>query len=112
VTAITRTNTRLPHRTSASCDRGRTREFYRTEHFRHLARRENLYFVAPSTTRTNTLPLESAQLLRDHYGNTIVLDWAVTLCETKAPEKGATRHGMSRSAKRSRAFRATATLFL
>ncbi len=40
------------------------RQFYRVEHFRHLAGRENLYFIAPSTTRTNTLPLEFARLLR------------------------------------------------
>lgn len=69
--------------------RALVRKFYRAEHFRHLAGRENLYFVAPSTTRTNKLPLEFARLLRDRYGGTIVHGWAVPLCETKASEKGA-----------------------
>lgn len=73
----------------AAAVRELVREFYRDEHFRHLAGRENLYLVAPSTTRTNTLPREFARLLRDRYGGTIVLGWAVPLCETKAADKGA-----------------------
>ena len=73
----------------AAAVRELVRQFYRAEHFRHLAGRENLYFIAPSTTRTNTLPLEFARLLRERYGGTIVQGWAVPLCETKASEKGA-----------------------
>lgn len=73
----------------AAAVRALVRQFYRAEHFRHLAGRENLYLVAPSTTRTNTLPLEFARLLRDRYGGTIVHGWAVPLCETKAADKGA-----------------------
>ena len=68
--------------------RALVQKFYRAENFRHLAGRENIYFVAPSTTRTNTLPLEFARLLRARYGGMIVVGWAVPLCEMKASEKG------------------------
>jgi hypothetical protein len=62
--------------------------FLKPSNFQHLSGRENVFLVAPSTSRTNLIPLVFAQKLATEFGGTVVNGWATPLSTTKAAKKG------------------------
>ena len=62
--------------------------FFKPEHFEHLRGRDNVFIVAPSTSRTNIVPLVLATELAERFGGTVVTRWATALSVTKAAKKG------------------------
>ena len=62
--------------------------FLHLERFKHLAGKDNVFLPAPSTSRTNIIPVVLCQRLRAAYGGEIVVTWAQTLNEVKAANKG------------------------
>ena len=63
--------------------------FLSLERFRHLRGRNNMFLVAPSTSRTNLIPVVFAQKLAAEFGGSVVNGWATPLSTTKAAKKGA-----------------------
>lgn len=62
--------------------------FFKPENFGHLRGRNNVFIVAPSTSRTNIIPLVLATELAERFGGTVVTRWATALSVTKAAKKG------------------------
>ena len=62
--------------------------FLKPSNFQHLCGRENVFLVAPSTSRTNLIPLVFAQKLAATFGGSVVNGWATPLSTTKAAKKG------------------------
>jgi hypothetical protein len=62
--------------------------FLNLDRFEHLRGRDNIFLVAPSTSRTNLIPLVFAQKLAAKFGGSVVNGWATSLSTTKAAKKG------------------------
>jgi hypoxanthine phosphoribosyltransferase len=62
--------------------------FLNLDRFGHLRGRDNMFLVAPSTSRTNLIPLVFAQKLAAKFGGSVVNGWATPLSTTKAAKKG------------------------
>lgn len=62
--------------------------FFKPENFGHLRGRNNVFIVAPSTSRTNIIPLVLATELAERFGGTVVTRWATAVSVTKAAKKG------------------------
>ena len=62
--------------------------FFKPENFGHLRGRDNVFIVATSTSRTNSIPLVLATELAERFGGTVVIRWATALSVTKAAKKG------------------------
>ena len=62
--------------------------FFKPENFEHLRGRDNVFIVAPSTSRTNIIPLVLATELAERFGGTMVTSWATASSVTKAAKKG------------------------